>query len=338
MPSFISSFNSKINNWWLTWLLSAWLLLLSIGWYESLLSSKGFMPSIEVNQDLWSWNRRQAGDQSNAIVLVGASRIQLGLDTKVLRSELVDKEIVPLAINGQYPMATIKGLAADETFNGLVLMSFMAQMLEPQYEEMQAEYNQYYTQKSSWYRSFDAYLTAHIKFQFRFLHPLLGLNDLVNYFSAKKKFPDPFYVSIYPDTSAAGDYSLVDVEPLKQYFIDDKKINYQAFSIMDKDTWLSQLDKLSKYIQTIRARGGEVVLLRFPTDDIHWLLDETYYPRAEFWDVMLDTIPQIKAIHFKDDEVLNSFNLPDSSHLDQADTKSFTMHIISMLKQLQLIE
>jgi len=338
MPSSISNSNYKKNNWWLSWLLVVSLLLLSIGSYEYILTKNGFKPSIELNKDLWSWNRKTIQNNPDVIALIGASRIQLGLDTTTLRKRLPDKDVVALAINGQYPMATLKSLAEDETFNGLVIMSFMAQMLEPQYIEMQSEYNQYYAHQSSLYLSFDAKLTAMFKSKFRFLHPLLGFYDVVNNFSTKKAFPEPFYTSVHADTSAVGDYSLVDVEPLKQHFIEDKKRNYQEYKIMNKTTWLVQLDKLAHDIRAIQTRGGEVVLVRFPTDDEHWLLDQAYYPRAQFWDVMVDTIPLIHAIHFKDDDVLNSFELPDSSHLDQTDTMAFTLRLIAMLKDIQLIE
>ncbi|TDR16871.1 hypothetical protein [Marinicella litoralis] len=336
MPSSISSSKNKINNWWLTWLLSLVLLLLAIGLYESFLFKKGFKPSIEVSKDLWSWNRKAASKSADVIALVGASRIQLGLNTNTLRTQLPQNDIVVLAINGQYPMATIKGLAEDKNFNGVVLMSFMAQMLEPQYEKMQTEYNQYYQEKSSLYLSFDAYLTAALKSRFRFLHPLLGLHELVNYLGAKKSFPEPFYVNVHPDTSAAGDYSMVDAESLKRHFIVDKQSNYEAYTIMDKTTWLSQVSKLSADIKTIQDRGGEVVLVRFPTADEHWVLDELYYPRAQFWDTMVAEMPHVKTLHFKDDALLSSFELPDSSHLDISDTQSFTLRLIELLKTLQI--
>ncbi len=337
MPSSIS--NSKQNHRWVTtWLVTAVLVLVTVGSYELYLWKNGYTASIEVNKDLWSGNRKAVKDNSNVVALVGASRIQLGLNTSTLRSHLPDKTIVPLAINGQYPMATLKSLAEDETFNGLVVMSFMAQMLEPQYVEMQSAYNDYYAHQASLYLSFDAYLTALVKSKFRFLHPLLSLHEVINNFSKKKIFPTPFYVSVHVDSSAFGDYSEVDTERLKKYLIAGKTSNYQEYQIMDKATWLEQLKSLSQYVNAIQAKGGDVVLVRFPTDDEHWLLDEVYYPRTQFWDVMVETMPQLKTIHFKDDDVLSSFELPDSSHLDQTDTAAFTLRLIELLQQLQLLD
>lgn len=337
MPLSISNSEHKSQSWWLTWLLATVILVIVIGGYETYLVKRGFNPSVEVTRDLWSVNRKAVQNNSDAVVMLGASRIQLGLNTAVMQARLPDKDIVPLAINGQYPMATLKSLAEDQSFNGLVVMSFMAQMLEPQYVDMQQDYNQYFQQKSSVYLRLDAYLTAELKSRIRFLHPLLGLNEIVKNFSRKKVFPKPFYVSVNVDTSAVGDYSDVDTEKLKEYLITSKESNYQEFEVMDQATWQRQLQTLSNYVEAIQAKGGQVVLVRFPTDYEHWILDEKYYPRAAFWDVMVATLPQLKTIHFKDYDVLSSFELPDASHLDKTDTEAFTLHLIDLLEERQII-
>ncbi len=338
MHSSISNSKTAKHQWLRTWFLTALLLLFILTVYETYLIQEDYQPSIEVGENLWSWNRSHIQHNPSAIALVGASRIQLGVNTEVMQAELNEHQIVPLAINGQYPMATLKGLAEDETFNGLVIMSFMAQMLEPQYVEMQTQYNHYFKNQSSWYLSFDAHLTALLKSNLRFMHPLLGLKEVVKHWSAKRNFAGPFYVSILPDTSGYGDYSLVDIDPLKAYFIEQKEINYQSYSIMDADTWLTQLESLADDVDAIQSRGGEVVLVRFPTDDEHWNLDEAYYPRAKYWQVMVETIPQLKTIHFKDDVVLRSFALPDSSHLDQTDTGAFTLRLIELIRNMQSVD
>jgi hypothetical protein len=334
MPLYTSNSDSKA--WFVSWLLTLLLVLLSLGGYEYYLKRTGFLPSVESNVDLWSWNRHAVQNQGNVIALVGASRMQLGVDTEVMRTELDNYQIVPLAINGQYPMATLNALAQDESFNGLVLMSFMAQMLEPRYMEMQSANNLYFEKSFSFYLSFDAYLTAELKAHFRFLHPMLGLSDIVKAIS-QTGFPQPFYVSGQADTSVKGYYELTDVKILKNHFIQEKELNYQEQAIMSHQVWQKQIATMYQYIKAIQQRGGQVVLIRFPTDDRHWQLDEEYYPRSEFWDTLVSKYPGVKAIHFRDDTVLSSFSLPDSSHLDQKDSAKFTLRLIQLLKLQQLL-
>ena len=328
----LSTSNSEARSWWITWLLTAVMLLVSLWAYESFLANKGFRPSVDHNKDLWSWHRWQASGKQKVLVLLGASRIQLGLHTDTLRQKLPDYKVESLTINGQYPIATLEALAADESFNGLVVMSFMAQMLEPQYWDMQLGDNQYYQQKFSYYLALDAVLTAKFKAKFNFLNPILGLKDVVKTATKKHAFPDAPYVFGHADGSATGDYSLINTAPLKTHFIQDKLTNYQENPPMGVDMWSAQIDKIKQYIDAIQARGGQVVLLRFPTDDGHWALDEQYYPRKVFWDEMVKSLPNVLAIHFHDDEILSSFTLPDSSHLDEKDAKLFTIRLIEILQ------
>lgn len=332
----LSTSNSDNKNWVKSWLLALLLMLVSLGGYEWFLQKKGFETSVEANKDLWSWHRRMVQDNKQVIALIGASRMQLGIDTEVMREQLPNYSIVPLAINGQYPMATLKALAEDDSFKGTVLMSFMAQMLEPRYLDMQAEYNQYFAESSSFYLALDAYLTAELKSKFRFLHPLLGLSDVVIALS-EYAFPQPFYISGQADSSAKGNYELTDAETLKNHFVEDKRKNYEEAPIMSIDTWEQQLSSLYQYIKAIQNRGGEVVLIRFPTDDMHWLLDEQFYPKSQFWDSLKNNYQNLQTIHFKDDEILRSFTLPDSSHLDQKDSSRFTTRLIKLLEEQGLL-
>ncbi len=335
MPSSIS--NSDRNHWLLTWMVVAILLLCFFAGYEYYLKKHGFEPAVEFNKDLWSWHRRAASDHPEVIALIGTSRMQLGINTATMRAQFPNNKIVQLAINGQYPMASMKSLADDESFTGTVIMSFMAQMLEPRYEDMQAEYNDYAQYESSWYLALDSWLTAKFKYQFRFLHPLLGLKDLVNHWSKYHSMPKPFYASAHYDGSAFGDYTKVNTIPLKKHFISEKRKNYQEYPIMNTLIWQEQVKKLADYIKKIKHKGGQVILVRFPTSDDHWVLDEQFYPRHQFWDTLVNAIPAAHFIHFKDDEILRSFELPDSSHLDQKDAIPFTVRIIEILKDKQYI-
>jgi len=330
-----STSNSDKRRWLLTWVAVLAMVLSALGTYEWYLRQSGFTPSVDANQKLWQFYRHQAKGQKQVLVLLGASRMQLGMHTDTIRQQLPDYKVLPLAINGQYPMASLQALAEDSEFNGVVIMSFMAQMLEPQYLDMQQAYHEAYVRGFSYYRSTDAYITAWLQSKLAFLHPLLGLQEVVEYLQAKGRFPDPFYVRNHLDTSASGNYALADTVQLQKHFVDDKKVNYQQNPPMDAALWQQQGDRLAKHIEAIRARGGEVVLVRFPTDGEHWLLDEAYYPRARFWDQLQASHPQLHMLHFKDDAILSSFALPDTSHLDQQDAVLFTQRLLELLQQRQ---
>lgn|SRR5690606_7557854 len=328
MPLSISSSKS----WWFTWLGVLLLVVASLALYESYLSRNGYQPSVEANPDLWSWRRLQANNQKNAIVLLGASRMQLGLNTQVMRQELPEYRIFPLAINGQYPMATLEALAVDKDFKGIVLMSFMAQMLEPRYADMQQDNNDYYQNQASWYLMLDAYLGGWLQSKIRFLHPRLGLQEIINSWDKTQHFPEVFAAQMFLDGSIISDYSKQDKAALVAHFVTDKKRNYQQQAPMDRATWNHQVANLITAVEAIESRGGHVVLIRFPTDKGHWQLDEEYYPKAKYWDDLVNR-NRLTMVHFKDYPELSSFDLPDSSHLDGRDAVTFTNALIDILKQ-----
>jgi hypothetical protein len=237
MPSSISSFSKNVNSWVLSWILVAVICGGSLGAYEVFLNHRGFIPSIENNRDLWSWYRGKIRNNSQALVIVGASRSQLDINIPFLKEMLGNNDVTQLSINGQYPMATLKALANDENFSGTVIVSFNAQALENRYLDMQQSHNLYYAGKSSLNRSLDAYLTGFLQSRLRFLHPLLGAQDIVEFYALNKRFKPVFYTSAHLDQSVSADYSKTDVDALLKHFVNDKQQNYSNEPPTEPQQW-----------------------------------------------------------------------------------------------------
>jgi len=318
------------RRWLAIWVLAVLFLLGSLLGYEWLLKTRGFKPSVEVTQDLWSWNRSRAS-QDNALVLVGASRIQLAIDIETLREQWPDKHIASLAVNGSFPMSTLIDLAADEEFNGLVLLSFHARMLEPDYFDMQKPYVDHYHNSAGYLDMMNARVMAWLQSKWRLLHPLMNLHDLLHFFIENRRFPDPPYISFHPDTTASADYQISDVNALRHYFLQSKQRDYQQHKAMNDDVWVDGVQRMMLAIRAIEQRGGQVIVLRFPVGPAHWLLDQAEYPRARYWDVMLLRNPDLKALHFLEHPGWQAFDFPDSSHLDASDKVAFTEQLLSTI-------
>lgn len=332
MPSSISSsknMNQKsVNNkWWITWLMVLIICCISLGSYELFLKKRGFSASIENNNDLWSWYRSKINNNPKSLVFIGASRSQLDINLPYLKHRLENHDVFQLSINGHYPMATLKALAEDENFNGTLIVSFTAQALESFYFDMQAPQNNYFVKKSTLYKSADAYVTALLKSNLRVLHPLLGLKQIVEFYDVHKVFQPAFYTTANLDQSVSGNYSLTDAQNLYNHFVSEKEKNYNKDIPTTVDVWVKNIDLLVQYNRAIKNRGGTVVFVRFPTYKGHWDLDEKYYPRKLYWDKIAQQ-PSLNTLHFKDVGGLDQFVLPDSSHLDQKDSKKFTQVLL----------
>lgn len=312
--------NSKVKQpWVMTWIIVLVICTLTLTSYEYYLKEYGFEASIESNKDLWSWYRSDIY-QTNNLVIVGASRSQLDINIPYLKQKLSQYNITQLSINGTYPIATLKALSEDKDFKGILIVSINAQACEKFYFDMQSDYNNYYKNESTIYKSFDAYLTAFLQSKFRFLHPLLGLEKIVNYYEIKKSFLKVFYTTINLDQSVSADYSKTDIEKLVKHFVSEKERNYENQKPTNPRLWIENFSIVRNYVKSIEKHGGKVIFIRFPTDKGHWDLDELYYPRSHYW----DKINGVTKVHFKDIKGMGDLDLPDSSHLDAKDSRLFT--------------
>jgi hypothetical protein len=301
--------------------------------YEFFLKHKGFVASIEQNINLWSWYRGGL-NKKNDLVLIGASRSRVDVNIPFLKKELSNYRITQLCINGQYPIATLKSLANDENFVGTVVMSANAETLEDRYLDMQKPHNDYYHDDATLYKSLDAYLLAYLQSSFRFLHPLLGLEQVVKFYDQHYRFIGVFYTSANLDQSMSADYSKTKKQKLLKHIVAEKEKNYSNTLPTPVVNWVKNVELLQDYIHKIEQRGGNVVLVRFPTDKGHWQLDEKYYPREKYW----DKITGVTKLHFHDIDGLNQIDLPDSSHLDTKDSKKFTEILFGYLINLQVLD
>lgn len=322
--------NSSLKSWMKTWTLSLLIVLIFLILYESFLNSKKHQKSIASNKDLWSFYRAQIRDAPDSLLILGGSRAQLGLNMAVLEEKLPEKNIVGLTINGQYPLATFAEVVNDPSFVGEIWLSLVAQALEPRYWDMQKPHNQHFKNKSSFYKRWESFVSAWVQYQFLFTNPELSLPKIIKSLDKNKTFPQPFYVQEHLDLSKTGDYSKQNQEALVNHFVSQKEKNYEEQPPMDKEVFTQQLSKLKSLIKKFEKRGGKVVIIRMPTDKGHWELDNTFYPKKTFWNQLVEFV-EVPTVHFKDYETLSTFELPDSSHLDQKDTAEFTRALYEII-------
>jgi hypothetical protein len=336
MLSSISNSEMKSKTWLYSWFLVLAIFVATLTAYEYFLYNRGFVASIDNNKDLWSSYRGKITGKNNALVIVGASRSQLDINITYLKAKLDKHEITQLSINGQYPVATIKAIAADKDFNGTLIVALNAQALESRYLDMQAGHNRYYADQSTLNKSFDAYLSALLQSKFRFLHPLLGAQDLVDFYAVNKTFKYVFYTTANIDQSVSADYSKTDIAGLLKHFVADKENNYKSEPPSESRLWAQNIELLQDYAKQFENRGGRVILVRFPTDKGHWQLDEQFYPRQKYWE-LIGHDSSITTVHFNDVKGLNQIDLPDSSHVDQKDSVEFTEILFAHLIETGLI-
>ncbi|QLQ30539.1 MAG: hypothetical protein HZT40_01665 [Candidatus Thiothrix singaporensis] len=127
MPS--SIFNSNANerlptgNWLATWLITFILCLTSVLGWEWYCRHIGFTPEgVADTADLWVQARKRASTVGkDGVILIGASRIQLGINTEVM-SHYIKTHPVQLALDGSQFMPVLENIAADDNITGTVIV------------------------------------------------------------------------------------------------------------------------------------------------------------------------------------------------------------------------
>jgi hypothetical protein len=300
------------------------------GW-EWLWRARGYEPALYDDRDLWSLHRDRVTEveQSRNFVVIGASRIQLAFSTRVFESALPEWTATSLAINGHYATAVLEDLAADEDFAGIVLLDIDARGLAHWYRDMSEPWVRHYHRDFGPQRRIERRLLSFLQKRlvaagsdFNTVRRLEGWID--------GQPPHRHYTRLLDDRTIHADYSKVDVEVLKRHFAQGLARDYEERPAPDPQRWLSALEPIAEAVAAIEARGGSVVMLRMPTAERHWSLDQENFPRDKYWN-RLDAATGATTIHFADHPELAALELPDTSHIDGSDRERFTRALVQIL-------
>lgn len=321
---------NKNNNWFglfLTGLLLAFLLLSvwEISWRVA-----GFQPVIEDDLGIWAVKRLAVQKEKGSdVVLLGASRMQLDVDPRIVFAETGRKALM-LAIDGSSPLPVLADLAENTDFDGLVLCSLLPQWLADAGEDRgrSAKWvRKFHRQKwSSW---IETRLSLFLQSHFVFRYPGLLPNELWTNFLAGE-MPDPPYAPMRMDRYRPADYSRTDIERLRLARVRRQQEIVDAARPLKEKEFQYRIEQIEGMVGKIRQRGGKVVFLRLPSSGETFDLEEQTWPRNKYWDRFAAKI-SARTLHFADYPALASFNCPDGSHLGYRDAESFTRFLVKIL-------
>ncbi len=336
MPISISNSSTRrpTQFWLRTWVFVCALSGFSfIGWEFFNVANSLWRTGTNDSERLWAEKRIEASQLGTAgIVLIGASRIQLGIDTLLLQ-KMTGQKVIQLAIDGNPYISVLEDLATDESILGTIIVSTTVNgLLNSQNQKNRAsQYLNYYHSISTHLFRFDtveAKLTAILRRYFR-----SRSNFVTPYKWAlwpKDRLAQAGYLKFNSDRSVEANYSLVDVgkmysDRVKRHLGEESEAVYRSIPKFEDN-----IKHVNTLLTKIMSRGGRVVFVRFPTDKQIWEIDDTRYPKKLYWDKFAQ-LSIARTVHFGDYPSLSGFNLPDGSHLDQSDKKEFTRELSNIL-------
>lgn len=358
MLSSTSNSNERLpasRHWGLTWLVAVVLTVLVLSATEYFLRSKGFVPSMADSIDLWAQQRlRIDRAPTPPIVALGTSRIQMGLDLDLL-GRRAGTSVVQLAIDGVSFVPVLQQLASDDTFTGTVLVSLTESILEqPRREDTARQWLSAYIALAQriefnpfpvWEARLSTFVNSRLALRTEGAPPYVVLKHALTNTGSYSAF-----LTLRETRERLGDYTLVP-QPgyyawrVKEHFGENlftRKVSYEEFVQAYRaateqlkphavDPFLTVLDRIMASVAAIEKRGGRVIFVRFPTDKMVWEIDRRRFPRARFWQPLVDR--HSRTIHFKDYPELDRFALPDGSHLDMRDRASFTSALADIIER-----
>jgi hypothetical protein len=328
--------NSKIHIYCRSWILAVFISTILLGGLEVLWRSNGNLPAIVDDQSLWAIERSKVGKSEKEIVLLGSSRMQTDISIPTLRKLALDHNIINLSADGTCANCVLYDLSKDKTFRGTVIVEITSECLMFGEESglSQQFYVDYYHDTYNFNIELNRRIATFIQKHLTIVDPYLNLIKVLGELILKRKWRSPNYLTTYEDRSRSADYTKLDILQHKKLRLHKVAVHYKELAPrISIKTLLKHLPSVEEAVKAIQLRGGNVVFVRFPVSDEHWILDEQYFPRAIYWDPMILKTTAF-GIHFKDIEGMKSLQCPDTSHLDVKDKKIFTSILFNQLKDL----
>ena len=309
------------------------LLLIMLAAWEWHWRDFGAIPSIRSTDALWAIQRRRidSGD-GGATVLVGDSRMYYDVQLQVWE-RLEGRRPIQLSFEGTSPVPFIEDLAADPHFTGRLLVNVAPIMYFNNFGRRAAALK--YFRDESPAQRVGQWLSM------RAIEPLFAFND-----------PDFALATVLerqPWPARRGMRLLGDVrkisitEPDRNSHLWDKVASDPGYRAIVQSVWQArfglwrldpppakiranieaQIERTAKAVLTLRARGVEVLFVRLPSSGPFLEIEDEQFPRAATWNSLL-AATGAPGIHFEDYPQLQGLELPEWSHLSQADATRLT--------------
>ncbi|WP_445371570.1 hypothetical protein ACH518_01275 [Methylomonas sp. HW2-6] len=354
MPSFISNSSDRlpkpaVKRAFGFGLLAAVLLLAVV---ELRLRQIGFQPTVQDSKELWAAQRGKAALLGKrALVLVGDSRMQLGMDLDVLAAE-TGLMPVQLAIDGSEFLPVLADLARDPAITGKLLVSgdvwkLTANRPRDRAEEWVEFYHRKYKDLVS--AKLETLLKSQVQQQLALYGGGIPPLELFKRLTTPGKVR-PLYLKTDANRERDADYELVEQpgfyinrvlrslgQPINMAGIDTQQKFEQAVGDKLRQSAAVQLSAdqfayTNDLARQIKNKGSNLAFINFPSTALVRTIEEYRFPREAGWDVFAAHSPALAFNCWDYPEF--DFALPDGAHLDQRDKAEFTRSLVVKLKAL----
>lgn len=326
------------------------IVMAAAGAWESYCRSIGYGPTLNDNEDLWTLMHRKVKPES--IVIIGDSRAWFDLDLDELQKGL-GKRPIQLAMAGSCGYPALADLAHDGSFHGTIICSIVPRLffappgsppMQNAEKAVRRSHSQTLAQRASQYLAMP--MEEHIAF--------LKQHDLtLEQFFIRLPIPNrpgalvpprlpPYFQTVDRERRARmieqcarpGKLQSTVQQTWLPLFTPPPPPTYvppDIFAAKMQAAMTNRFRDTVTAVETLRARGGRIVFVRFPHSGELKTLEDSQTPRARTWDALLKET-NAPGIYYSDFPELSSFSCPEWSHLSAGDSVEFTRRLVPHLQ------
>ncbi|MBD2704459.1 hypothetical protein IC229_27715 [Spirosoma sp. BT702] len=327
-----------------TWLTLILVLTFVAGW-EAYWRHNHYVLAYNDDESLWANTRKQIYQSSPARpVVIGSSRIKYDLDLETWQ-RITGEKPIQLSIVGTSPRPLLTDLGNDPAFKGTLIIDVTEPLFfTPSGAFPEKEADKRVKAYPNWSLSQQASFQINrvLEANFLFLDDFyLALNPLLSRLPIPQRpgtwggpvFPYEFSVNGFDRQNKMADAMVADTaiqNKVKQVWMDVGA--HSPKDVIAGPPLVDILNQTRKSIDQIRARGGQVVFVRTPSDGPMYAIEKQLFPRAQYWDRLL-AYTQTPGIYFSDYPALTRFTCPEWSHLTPKDAILFTQDLLPIIEQ-----
>lgn len=328
------------NGWGKAALLAGALALLLAAVWEAGARYHGYDTWYVDTPGLWALERKQLDTVGNdAVAFIGSSRTLFDMDLAHWR-EATGRETIQLAVVGTSPRLFLEEIATKTDFAGLVMVGVTPPLFFTERGGFQEFVLDYYRDESP-SEKIGQWLAMRLETRLAFLErdnlPLPEILENQAWWpESREGVYDPYWQV----------WKLEVVGPGRDTRLWDRVVYDQAYRDKATETWsrflLERRDMpppppadeaiadVRPFIEKIRARGGEVAFIRLPSNGPFREAENRGFPREQYWDRLIAETGSV-GIHFEDYPQLQSYVIPEWSHLRADEAERYTRTLIPIL-------
>lgn len=318
-------------------------LVLASGWEVYCRTVEWLRPGLNSSDGLWYVTRDRIDREEGGVAIVGSSRVLFDINLRTWQ-DLTGVLPIQLALEGTNPRPFLAHLAKDTGFNGLVVVGVTEFLFFPPDPGERFKVLERYKALTPADRV-SIWLSMHVvEASVAFYEPDFALFAILkrqSWWPARRDM-----APVLPDVRKLSTPTPERQTPMWDRVEDDPE--YQKIA---RDTWLVYLNaprpevppdvmathiasvmaEVRENVATIRARGGEVVFVRAPSAGPFLEVERMAFPKAQVWDGLLQAV-DAAGVHFDDHADLQTFDLPEWSHISARQTDAFTRALIPHIR------